>query len=185
MPLAAARPFFLVQLSLLLAAQSRLRQQDSMSCLSVDWSAALGLVSCRKSCTFIIAWFCTLTLAQHHRSHLPKRGLTCRPRVFSHFIGSVSSDCDPYLKRGKLACIEFTGNIIGYASSVVCARPSAHGLRSMTSFLVGGLLLLIYIFRLVLEIPSISSMCHRFHPRPRVVDDARISQVGDSAVAPF
>lgn len=75
-------------------------------------------------------------------------------------------------KRGKLACIEFTGNIIGYASSVVCALHGCRVLQLLTAFVVGGLFLLIYLFRLVLEIPFIPPMCHRLHPCPRISDDA-------------
>lgn len=72
------------------------------------------------------------TLFQHHRSYISERNLspdTCGWPVSL----SITPANDFFPKRGKLACIEFTGNICGYAFSVVRNLTLAFLTMSMTS----------------------------------------------------
>jgi hypothetical protein len=65
----------------------------------------------RSSLTAYLA----LKLLQHDRTGLPVRNLAVSQRTL---VCSPSAGANFGIQRGKLACIEFTGNIVGYASSV-------------------------------------------------------------------
>jgi hypothetical protein len=54
------------------------------------------------------------------------------------------SDCPDDVQRGALACMEFTGNIIGYSCSVVSLRQVNFDMKSTHLILVDGLLLLLH-----------------------------------------
>lgn len=72
---------------------------------------------------------------------------------------------DPVSQRGALACMEFTGNIFGYASSVV--RKLARVLLYIADmWTVAGLRLLVHRLELILARTAIHSGCHWDHPGP-------------------
>lgn len=61
--------------------------------------------------------------------------------------------------------MEFTGNIFGYASSVVCLLDGLVLLPFTMGPAVDRLLLVLYRIGLVLENTPVDSMYHRGHPR--------------------
>ena len=66
------------------------------------------------------------------------------PMCFSDALSNLTLG---FNQRGALACMEFTGNIVGYASSVVRAVNITFSVfHSTKPFTVDGLLLLIYRF---------------------------------------
>lgn len=65
-----------------------------------------------------------MRIQQYDRASLPERDIRsrqCECSALYYFIDITDIECTRF-QRGKLACIEFTGNIAGYASSVVSAR---------------------------------------------------------------
>ena len=78
------------------------------------------------------------------------------------------SEISPAENRGQLACIEFTGNIVGYASSVVSIAVST---RYAELTIIGNVVAVDWIFRFVhqvgsiLENPSRYAVHHRIHSR--------------------
>lgn len=74
--------------------------------------------------------------------------------------------------------MEFTGNIFGYASSVVCLLYGLMLLPFSMSPAVDRLLLVLYRIGLVLENTPVDSMHHRSHPRCWIPCHARKPTVG-------
>jgi hypothetical protein len=88
------------------------------------------------------------------------------------------SEISPAENRGKLACIEFTGNIVGYASSVVRSHPPPPSLDSHDlNFAVDRLLCLLPHLRSLLAYPPRRPMHHRTHPRRRYPPHPRVSKM--------
>ena len=76
-----------------------------------------------------------------------------------------SPPTDSNAQRGALACMEFTGNIFGYASSVVCVLDSLIFPQLSADPAVDRLLFVLYRIGLVLANTLVHSMCHRSHSR--------------------
>ena len=81
-----------------------------------------------------------------------------------------------YPQRGFLGSMEFTGNIIGYASSVVSVQPMC--MRNLMDHLtVDRLWLHVHPIRLVLADTTLRAMYWRSRPLPREFRDARVASV--------
>lgn len=82
--------------------------------------------------------------------------------------------------RGKLACIEFTGNIVGYSSSVVSTARNRHltrGYRLTALLAVDRLLLLVHRVECFVEGSARHASRHRPNPRRRCTDYPRVAEV--------
>lgn len=78
-----------------------------------------------SSCSVMVSRFTCLHLVTHTWSYPSSSRLpttftspSARLRSRSMIVPIYQSEISPANHRGKLACIEFTGNIIGYASSI-------------------------------------------------------------------
>lgn len=83
------------------------------------------------------------------------------------------------LQRGKLACIEFTGNIAGYASSVVRALhvPTAKSNTDRILSAVDRLLLLVYRLGPVMADTSGYAGGYWHYPSHRIAPHSRVAKV--------
>ena len=83
-----------------------------------------------------------------------------------------------FLQRGALACMEFTGNIFGYASSVVSRLHSCSIMElGANTIVVDRLLLFIHPLGSFMAYPSFYAMCHRGDPHCGMFGYARESSV--------